>query len=51
MLRSLMRALRTLMSAPKFDDFFEVVIKSQHISNEETFEQTAKYWAYKYAGG
>ena len=50
-LRTVMLSLQLLMSEPQPDDPQDAVVASQYKKNKEDFEQTARYWAHKYAAG
>ena len=49
-LRTVMLSLQALLSAPEPDDPLDAVVASQYKENQEKFNQTAQYWAHKYAG-
>ena len=49
-LRTVMLSVQALISAPVPDDPQDAVVASQYKENREEFEQTAHYWAHKYAG-
>ena len=49
-LRTVMRCLRDLISAPEPDDPVDAFVASQYKENRQVFEKTAQYWAQKYAG-
>jgi len=49
-LRTVMLSLQALLSAPEPDDPQDAVVASQYKKNQEKFNQTAQYWAHKYAG-
>ena len=49
-LRTVMLSIQALLSAPEPDDPQDAVVASQYKKDREKFNQTAQYWAHKYAG-
>ena len=49
-LRTVMLSLQALLSAPEPDDPQDAVVASQYKKDRQKFNQTAQYWAHKYAG-
>ncbi len=49
-LRTVMLSLQALMTAPEPDDPQDGVVAKQFKDKQDLFQQTAKYWATKYAG-
>ena len=49
-LRTVMLSLQALLSAPEPDDPQDAVVASQYKNDREKFNQTAQYWAHKFAG-
>ena len=49
-LRTVMLSFQALLSAPEPDDPQDAAVASQYKKDRENFNQTAQYWAHKYAG-
>ena len=50
-LRTVLLSLQALMSSPEPDDPQDAVVAGQFKKSLTVFNQTAKYWATKYASG